>query len=250
MDINNLLQDLDERLFYGDFTGPIKRYFDDQVKIISGKESFVGKEERLSSINRFLDDLLNINSINLHGNMVDGAQTFSVFTFSFTQSNGDDLSWYEIIRRKWKDGKVVEEEYIIHPSEEQIQAILSKKAPPATKSVAPAASEATATKSRGRAKAAAPATAKSKAAKPAKPVATRIRSAAPKAAVAEGSELRQIAGIGQKVDELLNAAGINTFAQLAKTTKERLQKILSNAGPRFKEFDATPWIQEAKNKAK
>ncbi len=57
--------------------------------------------------------------------------------------------------------------------------------------------------------------------------------------------LKRIEGIGPKIAELLNAAEIFTFAQLANTAVATLQSILADAGPRFQMANPTTWPQQA-----
>ena len=58
-------------------------------------------------------------------------------------------------------------------------------------------------------------------------------------------DLRKIEGIGVKISQLLNAAGIYTFAQLAGTEITRLRIILKEAGPRFQLADPETWPEQA-----
>lgn len=53
-----------------------------------------------------------------------------------------------------------------------------------------------------------------------------------------------IEGIGPKINQLLQSAGIFTFAQLAETDVEHLRAILAPAGLRF--IDPTSWIEQAR----
>ena len=62
---------------------------------------------------------------------------------------------------------------------------------------------------------------------------------------AAGDDLTKIEGVGPKIAELLNAAGISTFAQLADAQDEAVQQVLVNAGPRFNAHDATTWNEQA-----
>jgi len=38
----------------------------------------------------------------------------SEFHFNFEMKDGSEVDWHEIIRRNWKEGKVVEEQYFQH----------------------------------------------------------------------------------------------------------------------------------------
>lgn len=75
-----------------------------------------------------------------------------------------------------------------------------------------------------------------------------LNSAAAKAAgfkLKGPNDLTIVEGIGPKISELLNNAGITTFAQLAKQTVPQMQKILDEAGARYKLAKPTTWAQQA-----
>ena len=58
-------------------------------------------------------------------------------------------------------------------------------------------------------------------------------------------DLKLIEGIGPKIAELLNAANITTFAQLAHADIAHLNQILEAAGPRYQLADPASWPQQA-----
>ncbi|MEM9933304.1 MAG: DUF4332 domain-containing protein [Bacteroidota bacterium] len=55
-------------------------------------------------------------------------------------------------------------------------------------------------------------------------------------------DLKEIQGIGPKVEELLNAAGINSLDELANSSAEDIRGILQNASKRYKAMDPSSWI--------
>ncbi len=59
-------------------------------------------------------------------------------------------------------------------------------------------------------------------------------------------DLKIIEGIGPKIEELYNAAGIFTFKQLIATPVEQLKQILVDAGPRFQIHDPSTWAEQAR----
>lgn len=75
---------------------------------------------------------------------------------------------------------------------------------------------------------------------------------APETAQAEATplvpdELTIIEGIGPKIASVLNAAGIQTFTQLAETDSEEIRKILHDADPRLARLgDPRTWPAQAK----
>ncbi len=59
------------------------------------------------------------------------------------------------------------------------------------------------------------------------------------------NDLKIVEGIGPKIAELLNNAGVTTWAGLADTSVERIQEILDAAGSKFKLAQPRTWPQQA-----
>lgn len=74
-----------------------------------------------------------------------------------------------------------------------------------------------------------------KAAKPAKATKT----------VSAKDDLKLIEGIGPKIEQLLNGLNINTFEQLAKAKITLLEKMLADAGPRYRIHNPSTWTEQA-----
>lgn len=58
-------------------------------------------------------------------------------------------------------------------------------------------------------------------------------------------DLKKIEGIGPKIEQLFNEAGISTYADLSAADVERLKDILSAAGSRYQMHDPTSWPEQA-----
>jgi len=71
-----------------------------------------------------------------------------------------------------------------------------------------------------------------------------------KAAAPKKDDLVEIEGVGPKIAQALNAAGITTFAQLAATSVTRLKEILATGGEHLKQWDPTTWPEQAALAAK
>ena len=56
-------------------------------------------------------------------------------------------------------------------------------------------------------------------------------------------DLTLIEGIGPKINEILHAAGVNTFSELAALDAEKIKEILTTAGLRL--ADTSSWPQQA-----
>lgn len=58
-------------------------------------------------------------------------------------------------------------------------------------------------------------------------------------------DLTIIEGIGPKIDDLLRANGVGTFAQLARLDRIDIVEILDNGGPNFRLTDPATWPEQA-----
>jgi predicted flap endonuclease-1-like 5' DNA nuclease len=58
-------------------------------------------------------------------------------------------------------------------------------------------------------------------------------------------DLKKVEGIGPKIEGLLNADGIRTFAKLAATHPQHIAGLLSAAGPRFQIHNPETWPEQA-----
>ena len=63
---------------------------------------------------------------------------------------------------------------------------------------------------------------------------------------AEADDLRKIEGIGPKIAEIFNLAGISTFADLAGTSVKKLTEILTDAGSKYASKNPGTWPEQAK----
>lgn len=57
-------------------------------------------------------------------------------------------------------------------------------------------------------------------------------------------DLKIVEGIGPKIEELFNNAGIYSFDELANTPVDKLKEILDEGGSRFQMHDPSTWPQQ------
>ena len=63
--------------------------------------------------------------------------------------------------------------------------------------------------------------------------------------IKNANDLTIVEGIGPKINELFNNAGIKTFGQLAAATVPQMRKILDDGGSRFRIANPSTWAQQA-----
>jgi hypothetical protein len=69
---------------------------------------------------------------------------------------------------------------------------------------------------------------------------------APVDAPSKKDDLTKIEGIGKKIAELLTAAEITSFEELARSTPKKLRTILDAAGKKFQVHEPATWPKQAK----
>jgi predicted flap endonuclease-1-like 5' DNA nuclease len=62
--------------------------------------------------------------------------------------------------------------------------------------------------------------------------------------IKNANDLTIVEGIGPKINELFNAAGIKTFAQLSAATVPQMRAILDKGGARFRIANPSTWAQQ------
>ncbi|MBT8286333.1 MAG: 30S ribosomal protein S2 [Flavobacteriaceae bacterium] len=88
---------------------------------------------------------------------------------------------------------------------------------------------------------------KAKAAPKAEEKETVAKKAAPKKAEKTAADdLTKVEGIGPKISEVFNKAGINSFAELAGKSEDDLKAILADAGSRYASKNPASWPKQAK----
>jgi large subunit ribosomal protein L21 len=81
--------------------------------------------------------------------------------------------------------------------------------------------------------------------KKADPKAEKVAEAKAPKASKKGDDMKLIEGVGPKAAEALVAAGIDTFAKLAKTKAAAVKEILEASESKLSHLDPTTWAQQA-----
>jgi predicted flap endonuclease-1-like 5' DNA nuclease len=67
-----------------------------------------------------------------------------------------------------------------------------------------------------------------------------------KAKTGKGDDLKKIEGVGPKIEQLLNADGVNTYKDVIGSGAEKIKEILMKAGPQYKVHDPSTWGEQSK----
>lgn len=235
MKLQQQLEKLDARVLSGDIVGAFDEFFADNCITHSNPKDITRtKTQKTEALRWFFDSIGNINRIERLGSQAGDTETYSQFVFDFSDRWGNPLVFHEVIRRVWADGKVVEEQYLMGESLENLAPVKATKTSAATAKKATSDAE---KPTKAAAEKAAPAVKKAAAPK---------QTPAQKAAAAPvADDLTIIEGVGPKIAELLVKGGIATFADLAAAKPAAIQKILDAAGKRYQMHDPATWPKQA-----
>ena len=234
MTLKQLVEAIDAQILKGDIIGAFETFAADNCVTLSTPDDITtSKAQKMEALKWFFSNVANVNRIERLGYTVGKDSTDSRFVFDFTNRQGNRLVYDEVIRRAWKNGKLVEEQYLLG------QTLVENE--PA------AAAEPKATKASTAKKTAAPKADAKPAAKTAEPKADAkptVKTAKTQTAT-KADDLTLVEGIGPKIAELLTQAGITTFAQLANTKPTAIKSILETAGKRYQMHDPATWPKQA-----
>lgn len=214
MSIKTKLKTLDNMVSKGQFIEAVDQYFADNAVSHYQQEYVNGKAKKIEGLQHFLNVIETVDEVTLHEATANSKESFSLFSFHFTQKGGQKLTWHEVIRRVWQKGMVVEEEYLMADSPEGAKAIYVAHLPA------------------------------KKTTKKVTKKTTGKKTTAAKRSLAD--DLKKIEGIGPKISSLLKEAGVQTFEQLSQHTPKKIKDILLAAGKRYNIHDPKTWPKQAK----
>ena len=112
--MNNLKQidnELNEMTSAGQIIDALDRFYDDGCVFQEGnKEPMVGRQAHRDHLTQFFSTLKEFKGATLHSQGVGENTTLTEWTFEMVGPDGP-IVWNEILRRQWRDGKVVSERY-------------------------------------------------------------------------------------------------------------------------------------------
>lgn len=112
MQIATLLAEMDAMVSKGQIVEAIDKFFaSDSLTTDFDGTITKAKAETMAKLSGFVGAIQKVNGITLHHSIAGEDFSMSEFTFDFDMKDGSKILWHEIIRRKWKNGKVVNEQY-------------------------------------------------------------------------------------------------------------------------------------------
>jgi len=112
MNITKQNSDLNALALKGDMIAAVRQFFADNATTIDHTGvTLTNKKEHLAKMEGFLGGIAKVNGITLHGEASADDLSFSEFTFDFDMKDGSKIYWHEVLRRIWKDGKVISDRY-------------------------------------------------------------------------------------------------------------------------------------------
>ncbi len=128
MTIAQLVEALDAEVLKGNIAGAFAQFAaEDCITWSDLAHKTTSKAQKAEILGWFFQNIARVNRIERLGVQVEGDVTLSQFVFDFTNHQGENLVYNEVIRRVWKDGKVIEEQYLLNQTLETPKKAAAKK---------------------------------------------------------------------------------------------------------------------------
>ena len=116
-DIGALDRELNEMIASGQaMEGFEKFYADDVVMRENNQEIRKGKDACRKYEEEFFSNVAEFHEGSLHGSAVQGDRSYSEWIFDVTFKDGSRMRNHQVAARRWKDGKVVSEQFFYEPN--------------------------------------------------------------------------------------------------------------------------------------
>ena len=111
-DLRTLLHNLDAMIAKGEMVEATEQFYADNCTYQEGNQPprTGGKAAHKEYLSGFFKTVTAVNGLTLRSQAVGDGVTMSEWTFDLSTTNGPVL-WNEVLRRQWKDGKVVSERF-------------------------------------------------------------------------------------------------------------------------------------------
>lgn len=114
-DIHSLEDQLNQMTKAGKILDALEQFYDSDCTFQEGNQpARKGRKTQHDHLSAFFATLKKFNGATLHAHGVGTDTTISEWTFDMVGPNGP-IVWNEVLRRKWKNGKIVSERYYTAP---------------------------------------------------------------------------------------------------------------------------------------
>ena len=112
-DIAKRNAELDAMTGKGEILDALENYYCENctfIEVVDGAKR-AGRQAQHDHLSGFFSSLERFNGATLHSSAVGQDVTHSEWTFDMTGGDGSSIVWNEVLVRRWRDGKVVEEKF-------------------------------------------------------------------------------------------------------------------------------------------
>jgi hypothetical protein len=113
MKVIQLVEAMDAQILQGDIIGAFETFAADNCVTHSTPSDIThSKAQKKEALQWFFNSLTSVNRVERIAVKTGADFSESQFVFDFNDRSGNTLVYQEVIRRTWKDGKMVEEQYL------------------------------------------------------------------------------------------------------------------------------------------
>lgn len=115
--VQQLNETMDAMIVKGDIIAAFEQFAADNCVTMSSPQDITrSKAQKTDALRAFFQNIATINRIDLLATRIAAPLSESQFWFHFTNRQGEDLVFQEVIRRVWENGQVAEEQYLMGQS--------------------------------------------------------------------------------------------------------------------------------------
>ncbi|MTI88576.1 MAG: nuclear transport factor 2 family protein [Balneolaceae bacterium] len=112
MDLYTRVLELDRLTSSGRFMEALEKFYHPDVTTREGNQvPVISREAHQVKLISFFSNIERVNRITLHRVAVGNDVTMSEYTFDLQNKEGHRILWNEVLRRRWKNGLVIDERY-------------------------------------------------------------------------------------------------------------------------------------------
>ena len=104
---------LDEMTGRGEILESLDAFYSEDCSFteVADGSSRGSRADQLEHLSGFFSTLQGFNGATLHSSAISGDTSLSEWTFDMTAGDGSSIVWNEVLVRRWRDGRVVEEKF-------------------------------------------------------------------------------------------------------------------------------------------